>query len=115
MLYVCAIYVDCRKILKLFVRALETGRKASPWRSFLTCFEASANEFYFLLTIHLYCVYPAMSKSLKQLSNFTKKSRYRHHSNRLQGYPLSGPCLNCYRFLPFALLELGTRKALLDP
>ena len=47
-----------------------------------------------------------MSKSLKQLSNFTKKSRYRHHSNRLQGCPLSGPCLNCYRFLPFAVLEL---------
>ena len=47
MLYVCAIYVDCQKILNLFVRALETGSKTSPWQSFLTCFEASANEFYF--------------------------------------------------------------------
>ena len=39
------IYVHCRKIYNLFVRALETGRKASIWQTFVACFTASANKF----------------------------------------------------------------------
>ena len=40
------IYVHCRKISNLFVRALETGRIASLRRVFQACFAASTNEFY---------------------------------------------------------------------
>jgi hypothetical protein len=31
----------------LFAQALETDRKASLWRTFLACFAATANKFYF--------------------------------------------------------------------
>jgi hypothetical protein len=39
-------YVHCRKIYNSFVRALETGRKASLLRAFVACFAASVNTFY---------------------------------------------------------------------
>jgi hypothetical protein len=38
------IYVHFRKIIKLFERAVETGRKVSLWRAFLSCFAASENR-----------------------------------------------------------------------
>jgi len=46
-IYICTqpIHVHCRKIYNVFVRALETGRKTSLWRS-LSCFAANANECY---------------------------------------------------------------------
>jgi hypothetical protein len=47
------IYVHCRIIYNLFVRALETGGKASHWWDFLSYFAASANEFH----IFLLCTY----------------------------------------------------------
>jgi hypothetical protein len=47
------IYVHCRKIYNLFVRALETGRKTIIWQAFLACFASSTNQFY----IYRQCVY----------------------------------------------------------
>jgi hypothetical protein len=47
------IYVHCQKTYNLFVRALEIGRKAILWQAFLSCFPASANEFY----IFEQCIY----------------------------------------------------------
>ena len=47
------IYLHCRKIYNLFLRALETGRKANLWR-------VQVNF------IFVYYVYPAISKSPKQ-------------------------------------------------
>ena len=38
------IYVHFPKIIKLFERAIETGRKVSLWRAFLSCFAASENK-----------------------------------------------------------------------
>jgi hypothetical protein len=37
------LYLHCHKLYNLFVRTLETGRNASLWRAFLTCFTVSAN------------------------------------------------------------------------
>jgi hypothetical protein len=59
------IYVHCRKILNLFVRVLETGRKACLVR----------NEYILILdltTMYVDCVYPTMSKSTKQVLNHLK-------------------------------------------
>jgi hypothetical protein len=39
-------YVNCRKIYNLCVRALETGRKSTLWQAFVASFPASANSFY---------------------------------------------------------------------
>ena len=50
-----ALYVHCRKIYNLFVQAFETGGKATLWRDF-----------------PVLCVYPAISKSPKQLPNCLK-------------------------------------------
>jgi hypothetical protein len=44
------IYVHCRYIYNLFVRALETGRIASLWGAFQTCFAASTNICQWLAT-----------------------------------------------------------------
>jgi hypothetical protein len=52
-----AIYVHCRKIYNLFVRALGTCRKSESL--------ASANYFLYLPTMYVCCVYPAISKSPK--------------------------------------------------
>jgi hypothetical protein len=40
-------YVYCREIYNLFVRAFETSRKASMWRSSQTCSTASTNKYLF--------------------------------------------------------------------
>ena len=47
-------YVYYRKIDTLFARAFETSRKASTWRSSLTCSTASTNKYLF----ELLCVFP---------------------------------------------------------
>jgi hypothetical protein len=46
------------------VRALETGKKASHWQPFLSCFEAGANDFY-MIRQYMYIIYPVLSKSAK--------------------------------------------------
>jgi hypothetical protein len=40
-------YVYCREIYNLFVRAFETSRKASMWWSSQTCSTASTNKYLF--------------------------------------------------------------------
>lgn len=40
-------YVYYREIYNLFVRAFETSRNASMWRSSLTCSTASTNKYLF--------------------------------------------------------------------
>ena len=45
-------YVHCRKIYNLFARALESGKKASLWRAFITCF-AECKLILFLLIFNL--------------------------------------------------------------
>ena len=61
------IYVHCRKIYNLFVRALETSGKSILCRPFLSYFASSANNF----CIFQQCTYtvfiPEMPKSLKHL------------------------------------------------
>ena len=37
--------LQCEKIYNLFVRALESDRKANLWRTVLSCFATSENEF----------------------------------------------------------------------
>ena len=59
------IYVHCRKIYNLFARALETDRRASLFRS-------ECKLILYSTTMYIYCVYPAISKSPKQLLSFLK-------------------------------------------
>ena len=76
----CPIYVHCRKINYLFVRALETGRKYGLWRTFLFCFAASANEFdilrectsiVFILQCHQFFMVSSMKSALLLLPFLT--------------------------------------------
>jgi len=52
------------------------------FKLFLARLAASANKFNFYHTV--YCVCPAMLKSLKELKNLTEKSRHKHYSNSFQ-------------------------------
>jgi hypothetical protein len=45
--------------------SLQSGRKASLWSTFTTCFAATANKFLHLPIMYIYCVYPAMLKKSK--------------------------------------------------
>jgi hypothetical protein len=54
----------------LFVRALETGRKASLCFSRLC--RSECKLILYLTTMYIYCLYPAISKSQKQLPNCLK-------------------------------------------
>jgi hypothetical protein len=66
------IYIDCRKIYNLFVRALETGREVSYWRAFLSCFAVSENEFY----IYRQCTFVVLKcQSPERTGKLSKKSR----------------------------------------
>jgi len=61
----CIYNIHCLEMFNLFVRALETGKKARFIQAFLASFTVSANK----------CTYPAMLKSRTQLSNCFEKSR----------------------------------------
>ena len=55
------------------MRAVETGRKASIRRaSFFSLFHSECKLILYLATMYVSCVYPAISKSLKQLPNCLK-------------------------------------------
>ena len=57
------------------------GRKVNQfWRSFLTCFEASVNQFHVYLTMFMYVMFTLKWNNWMQLQNFTEKSKNRHHS-----------------------------------
>jgi hypothetical protein len=62
------IYVHCRKIYNLFALALETDRRAS----FSSLFRSGWKLILYSTTMYVNCVYPAISKSPKQLPNFLK-------------------------------------------
>ena len=62
LVYIYNICTSSEKKWNLFVRSLETGRRASLWQPFLVCFVTIANKF-ILLTKYVYCVYSAMLKS----------------------------------------------------
>jgi hypothetical protein len=64
-----------RKIYNLFVRAVETGRKASYWRGFLPCSAGRVNHLLYLTTIYEYCAYPVMPITLPKNDELTAKSR----------------------------------------
>ena len=59
--YKYTIYVHCRKIENLFAQALETGKPVCKCKLIL-----------YLTIMYVYCVYPAISKSPKQLPNCLK-------------------------------------------
>jgi hypothetical protein len=58
-----SISADVTEIYNLFVQALETGRKASLFRS-------ECKLILYSTTMYVYCIYSSLSKSSKQL-NFT--------------------------------------------
>ena len=61
-------YVHCRKIYNSFALALETDRRAS----FSSLSRSECKLILYSTTMYVYCVYPAISKSPKQLPNFLK-------------------------------------------
>ena len=68
----------------LFARDFEAGIKGRVLGDFSGLFRDECKSNIILLTMYVYYVYPAMSKSLKQQTNFTTKSRNRNRSNRFQ-------------------------------
>ena len=78
------IFFYCRQTLNLFARVFETSIKEEVLGDFSGLFRDECKSNIILLTMYVYYVYPAMSKSLKQQTNFTTKSRNRHRSNRFQ-------------------------------
>ena len=58
-------YVHCQIIYNLFLQALETGRKAS----FSSLIHSECKLILYLTTVYVYCIYLAISKSTKHLSN----------------------------------------------
>jgi hypothetical protein len=65
-LYVTRLYVHCQKIKIKIVRALETDRKVSQW------FRSKCKLIWYLPTMYIFCVHPAMSKCQKQLPHCLK-------------------------------------------
>ena len=80
---ICMLFIYLHQLQKL------EKRSAFAVRAFLSCFQANAKKLIFLPTMYIYCLYPAISKSVKQLPNFPKKEQKQHVSNHFQGYPLS--------------------------
>jgi len=70
------IHEHCRKIRNLFVQALETGRKASICRAFLSCFDASL----YFPTMYVYLVYIGKECMQKLLNLHTKKPKHQQQS-----------------------------------
>ena len=91
-------YVHGRQIYNLFVPALDTNRKASRWRAFLSCFAAIC-----IVSI-LQCPRPHQTTA-----KLSKKNRNKSRSNRFDG-ALCEISAYCYRFLTLAQHESGTRK-----
>jgi hypothetical protein len=48
--------------IKLFARALETGRQANIWWFFYSLFRSECKLIVYLTTMYVYCVYPDLSK-----------------------------------------------------
>jgi hypothetical protein len=94
------IYVHGRKICNLFVRALETDRKTSLCRTFLTCFAASERVQINLLFTDKVRIsnLSRNAKKSKATAQLSEKNRNNRHSNVFN-------CVFC------ALHESGTRKA----
>jgi hypothetical protein len=80
---------------KLFVRALETRRKASFAGLFRN--EYMYKSVAYLLTMHVYCVYHAMSKSPNNII-FLENSRNKRPSNHFLTCPLRSPHVYLYYF-----------------
>ena len=91
------IYVHCRKIYNLFVRALETGRKVSLFRR-------ECKLILYSTTMYLYCIHSSLSKSSKTTAKLSENSWNNHRSNRFQWRHLWRQRLYCYSF--FLLLYM---------
>jgi hypothetical protein len=65
-----------------------------PLANFSGLFRRECKYNLFLLTLYIYCAYPAMPKSKKQLEYFTEKSRNKCYFNLFKGGLLSSPSYN---------------------
>ena len=100
-------YTYIVEIYNLFVRALETGKK----RVFFVLFCSEYKWIWYSPTMYIYCIYPEMLKSPKQLPNCTK-SRNKRRSCRLWWCPQSlKSMLILLSFLTIAQHESSTRQA----
>jgi len=75
--------------INLFVRALETGRKASICGAFLICFAESTNQFYIYRWLCLSC----NVKRPKTTTKLSEISWNKRRSNQFQWYPM---CIHAY-------------------
>ena len=93
---------------------LKSSRKASLWQDVLVCFPVSANYILYLLTLYIYCVYPAMSKSPKQEPSCLKIAETSIIIIFFKGVLYAVHHLYCYDFLlSLYMNQIPERKALL--
>ena len=96
------IYVHCWKIWNSFLQALETGRKASFWWTFINALFRSAESKWIIYfpTMYVDCVYSAMPKKKpERTAKLSEKNRNNRRFHRFWLCPLWSPRLYCYRFL----------------
>ena len=67
------IYVLCENI-NVFVRSLETGRKRGQLTIFSSLFRSECKLIVYVMTMHIYCVYPTLSNVPKQTTKLSENS-----------------------------------------
>jgi hypothetical protein len=98
-LQVKKIYVHSRQLQKSICTSFRNKKKREPRDLYLPV--SWRVQIHFIFTDNdVYCVYPAMPKSPKQLSNCLKRAENNRLSNRFQWCHLPFPRVYCYHFLP---------------
>ena len=67
--------------IKFICTSFRNRQNSEPLASFSGLFRSEYKWILYLTTMYVYCVYPAMSKKSKNLSDLNKKDRNKRHSS----------------------------------
>jgi hypothetical protein len=67
--------------IKFICTSFRNRQNSEPLASFSGLFRSEYKWILYLTTMYVYCVYPAMSKKLENLSDLNKKDRNKRHSS----------------------------------
>jgi hypothetical protein len=67
--------------IKFICTSFRNRQNSEPSASFSGLFRSVYKYILYLTTMYVYCVYPAMSKKSKNLSDLSKKDRNKRHSS----------------------------------
>jgi hypothetical protein len=66
--------------IKFICTSFRNRQNSEPFASFSGLFRSEYKWIWYLTTMYIYCVYPAMSKKSENLSDLNKKDRNKRHS-----------------------------------